>query len=100
MIALAVVIVFALIRYRKKHNPSSVATLQTPATGVPNNAAAIAAVRKEKELNKDALDNLTYNELKRNDCNILSEHEVDTFPPVPQDNKVPYDNVQYWYDAN
>ena len=90
------VISCVLIRYKKKHNPSSVA-----ATGVPNNAAAIAAAKKEKELNEDAFDNLTYNVLKQKDyCNVFSEQR-DHSPAnshdyeVPQDYEVPYDNVQY-----
>ena len=93
VIVLAVVIGFVLIRYKKKHNPSSVATF--PASSVPNNAAAIAAAKKEKELNEDAFDNLTYNVLKQNDyCNVLSEQK-DPAPAVSQDYEVPYDNIQY-----
>ena len=102
MIVLAVVIGCVLIRYKKNRNPSSVATLS--ATSVPNNAAAIAAAKKEKELNGDAFDNLTYNVLKQNDyCNVLSEHK-DHAPAVSQDYEVPqdyedyevpYDNIQY-----
>ena len=72
MIVLAVVIGCVLMRYKKKHNPSSVVA----ATSVPNNATAIAAVKKEKELNEDAFDSLTYNQLRQNDyCNILSQHK-------------------------
>ena len=88
VIVLAVVIGCVLIRYKKKHNPSSVAA----ATSVPNNATAIAAAKKEKELNEDAFDNLTYNVLKQNDYCI--EHKDHT-PAVSQDYEVPYDNVQY-----
>ena len=96
---LAVVISCVLIRYKKKRNSSSVAV-----TSVPNNAAAIAATKKEKELNGDVFDNLTYNVLKQNDyCNVYSEQK-DQSPAVshdyevPQDYEdyeVPYDNVQY-----
>ena len=59
MIVLAVVIGCVLIRYKKKHNPSSVATLS--ANSVPNNAATIAEAKKEKDLNGHVFDNLTYN---------------------------------------
>ena len=83
------VISCVLIRYKKRHNPSSVATL--PASSVPNNAAAIAAAKKEKELNEDAFDNLTYNVLKQNDYyNVLSEQK-DHAPAVSHDYEVPYD---------
>ena len=87
VIVLAVVIGCVLIRYKKKHNPSSVA-----ATRVLNNATAIAAAEKEKKLNEDAFDNLTYNVLKQND--YCKEHKDHT-PAVSQDYEVPYDNVQY-----
>ena len=87
MIVLAVVIGCLLIRYKKKHNLSSV-----DANYVLNNAPAIAAAEKEKELNEDAFDNLTYNVLKQND--YCSEHK-DHAPAVSQDYEVPYDNVQY-----
>ena len=87
VIVLAVVIGCALIRYKKKHNQSSV-----DANYVLNNATAIAAAKKEKELNEDAFDNLTYNVLKQN--NYCIEHKDHT-PAVSQDYEVPYDNVQY-----
>ena len=88
MIVLAVVISCILIQY-KKYYPSSISTL--PATGVPNNATAIAAAKKEKELNTDAFDNLTYSMLRKNDnCNVLSEHK-DRTPAVSHDYEVPYD---------
>ena len=71
VIVLAVVIGCVLMRYKKKCNPSAVA-----ANCVPNNATAIAAVKKEKELNEDAFDSLTYNKLRQNDyCNLLSQHK-------------------------
>ena len=59
------------MRYKKKHNPSSVG-----ANCAPNNATAIAAVKKEKELNEDAFDSLTHNKLRQNDyCDVLSQHK-------------------------
>ena len=104
VIVLAVVIGCVLIRYKKKHNPSAVAA----ATSVPNNATAIAAAKKEKELNEDAFDNMTYNTLRQNDyCNTFSEHKDNTSAApqnyevpdqiyeVPYDDEVSYDNVQY-----
>ena len=84
MIVLAVVIGCALIRYKKKHNPSSVA-----ATRVLNNAEAIAAAEKEKEQNDDTFVNPTYNKLKQKDnSNALSEHK-DNAPAVSHNYEVP-----------
>ena len=78
VIVVVVIIICLLIRYKKKHNLSSVAVL--PATDVPNNAATIAAAKKEKELNKDGFDNLTYKTLKeKEDYNVLPEYENNKF---------------------
>ena len=89
VIVLAVVIGCVLIQYKKKHNSSSISTL--PATGIPNNATAIATAKKEKELNTDTFDNLTYSMLRQNNnCNVLSEHKDHT-PAVSHDYEVPYD---------
>ena len=90
VIVLAVVIGCILIQYKKKHNSSSISTL--PATGVLNNATAIAAAKKEKELNTDAFDNLTYSMLRQKDnCNVLPEHKDHTVPAVSHDYEVSYD---------
>ena len=91
VIALAVVIIFVLIRHRKKHNPSVVAALC--ATGVPNNAATIAAAKKELELNNH-FDNPTYKTLKENDYTMVAEYENNMLTAV-EDDEVPYENVQY-----
>ena len=112
VIVLAVVIGCVLIRYKKKHSPSAVA-----ATCVLNNATAIAAAKKEKELNEDVFDNLTYNQLRQNDyCTVLSQHKdnasavyevpdqhyevpsqhcevPDQHYEVPYDDEVHYDNL-------
>ena len=90
MIVLAVII-FVLIRYRKKRNPSSVAALS--ATGVPNNIATIAAAKKEQQLNNN-FNNPTYKTLKENDYSIPTEYENNMLTAV-QDDEVPYENVQY-----
>ena len=67
-----------------------------PATGVPNNAATIAAAKKEKELNKDGLDNPTYKTLKeKEDYNMLPEYENNIFSEASPDCEVPYESVQY-----
>ena len=90
MIVLAVII-FVLIRYRKKRNQSSVVALS--ATGVPNNIATIAAAKKEQQLNNN-FDNPTYKALKENDYSIPTEYENNMLTAV-QDDEVPYENVQY-----
>ena len=86
---LVVVIICVLIRYKKKHNSVH------PATGVPNNAATIAAAKKDKELNEHAFDNLTYKTLKENDYNMLPEYENNKFSEASPDYEVPYESVQY-----
>ena len=87
------VIACVVIRYRKKHNPSSGAALSL--TGVPNNAATIAAAKKEKELDEGTYDNPTYRALLENDYSIPPEYENNLLPTDPQDYEVPYDTVQY-----
>ena len=96
VVVLVVIIICVLIRrYKKKHILSSVAVLS--ATGVPNNAATIAAAKKDKELNENALDNPTYKTLKeKEDNNMLSEYENNIFSEASPDYEVPYENVQYW----
>ena len=94
VIVVVVIIICVLIRrYKKKHNLSSVAVLS--ATDVPNNAATIAAAKKDKELNEDAFDNLTYKTLKENDYNVLPEYENNKFSEASPDYEVPYESVQY-----
>ena len=93
LVIVVVVIICVLIRYKKKHNLSSVAV--HPATGVPNNAATIAAAKKDKELNKDAFDNLTYKTLKENDYDVLPKYENNKFSEASPDYEVPYESVQY-----
>ena len=78
VLVIVIVVIIICVRYKKKHNLSSVAVL--PATDVPNNAATIAAAKKEKELNKDGFDNLTYKTLKeKEDYNMLPEYENNKF---------------------
>ena len=91
VIALAVVIVLVLIRYRKKHNPSAVMPLC--ATGIPNNAATIAAAQKDQELSNH-FDNSTYKTLKENNYTMVAEYENNMRTAV-EDDEAPYENVQY-----
>ena len=95
LVTVVVVIMICVLirRYKKEHNLSSVAVL--PATGVPNNAATIAAAKKEK----DGFDNPTYKSLKEKEdynYNMLLEYENNIFPEASPDYEVPpYENVQY-----
>ena len=87
LVIVVVVIICVLIRrYKKKHNLSSVAVFQ--ATGVINNAATIAAAKKDKELNEVAFDNPTYKTL-----NMLPKYENNKFSKASPDYEVPYENV-------
>ena len=60
MILLLVLAVCVIVRYRKKHNPSSVVALSMGTDIVHNNAATIAAAKKEKNINETTYNNPTY----------------------------------------
>jgi len=92
VVALLVVIVCVVIRYHRKRNPPLIAV--SPIIRIPNNAAAIVAAKKEKELNEDAFDNPSYSGLKENNCNAPSDNDYNMLP-LSQDHEVPYDNVMY-----
>ena len=66
----------------------------SPCINNPNNAAATAAAKKEKELN--TFDNPTFSELmiKDNNCNTLSENDYNMLPES-QDDEIPHDDVLY-----
>ena len=93
-IVLLVVIICALKGYRKKHKSSSI--FATSSSNVPNYVMTTAVSKKEKELNKDTLNNPTYTVPMKNDdatLNMSSVHPQEY--EVPQNYEVPYDNVQY-----
>ena len=60
IIVILVVIVCVIVRSRKKRNLSSVGALSTGTDVVHNNAATIAAAKKERNINKGTYDNPTY----------------------------------------
>ena len=93
MIALIVLIVCVLKRYRRRHRkPPSVAAI--PISSVPNNISTITTTKKDKELNEDAINNPLYDHTKENEYSTctLSENDPNL---LPADYEVPYDNVMY-----
>ena len=78
---LLVVIVYGIVKYRRKRNPSSVAALPTGADVIHNNAATIAAAKKEKSINEGNFNNPTY--------------EQNIFPAPPQNDASVHDEVPH-----
>ena len=89
VIVLLVVVVCVIVRYRRKRSQLSVAGLSTDTDIVPNNAAAISAANKEKNLFVGVYDNPTYAKCKENDDIFLAPQNYE----VPQNYEIPDGNI-------